>query len=439
MNRLKLAAALIGAVIAAGAPAHAAPVRLSLAPGYKVLPRSERTTIPIKVSLEGISVPSPTTRPTANVAIVIDRSGSMSGEKLEQAKSAAITAVSMLGPDDIVSVISYDDVAQVVVPATKLTSKEQINDQIRRISIGGNTALFAGVSLGAAEVAKFRDSNRVNRIVLLSDGLANVGPSTPSQLGDLGASLRKDGVAVSTIGLGLGYNEDLMTKLAQRSDGNHVFAERATDLAQIFRREFGDILSVVAQNVVVTVTCRPGTRPLRVLGRDAEIYGDRVVTRLNQVYGGQEKYLLFEAEVDPTALSDGRELAAVELSYWDPAVKQQMVDNARAAVELADSRAAVDESIDRQTFAAYYTQLASIASDQAIALADQGKRDDAVRLLEQNAAVAGSAADKLNMPELRRQAEESKKQGLAIRNEPYEKARKQLKYEQYLWENQQAR
>ncbi len=102
---------------------------------------------------------------------------------------------------------------------------------------------------GSSEVRKFINRNRVNRVILISDGIANVGPSSPEALGNLGASLGKEGISVTTIGLEAEYNEDLMTKLAMYSDGNHAFAETPQDLARIFDHEFNDILSVIAQDV----------------------------------------------------------------------------------------------------------------------------------------------------------------------------------------------
>lgn len=251
--------ALLVTTSALAAPFSNSSVRVNLTAGYsKLLSEQVATspiTVPIKVSLFGEGEKSRSDRAPINVALVMDRSGSMSGEKLIHAKEAAISALSLLGSNDIVSIISYDDKPEVVVPATKLTDKEAVIRKISGITEGGSTALFAGVSRGAAELAKFREAGRINRIVLLSDGMANVGPSSPGELGDLGASLQKDGISVTTIGLGLGYNEDLMTNLARRSDGNHIFAERATDLASLFQKEFGGLLSVVAQNVLVTITC----------------------------------------------------------------------------------------------------------------------------------------------------------------------------------------
>ncbi|MHC5083932.1 MAG: vWA domain-containing protein, partial [Planctomycetota bacterium] len=182
----------------------------------------------------------------------------MSGEKIQKAKEAAILAVHRLKSTDIVSVVLYDSDVQVLVPATKLTKKEQIIRQIRTVNAGGSTALYAGVQNGADEVRKFIAANKVNRIVLLSDGLANVGPQSPNELGRLGANLVEEGISVTTIGLGLGYNEDLMSQLAYKSDGGHYFAEHADELAGVFDDEFGRATSVVAQDVTIEIICGEG-------------------------------------------------------------------------------------------------------------------------------------------------------------------------------------
>src|SRR5690606_19740815 len=145
---------------------------------------------------------------------------------------------------------------------------------------------------------------RINRVILMSDGLANVGPSTPSELAELGRKLGGKGISVTTIGLGLGYNEDLMQKLALASDGNHAFAEKPSDLIEIFNSEFGDTLSIAAQEIEITIECRDGFRPKRVLGRQAEIDGKRIKIKLNQLTGGHERYLVVELEADAAKSQD---------------------------------------------------------------------------------------------------------------------------------------
>ncbi len=251
----------------------ASQVKLDVSLGNPTLIAGRKQTTYLKVGLTGFEMSGKAKRTPANIALVIDRSGSMQGEKIQQAKEAARMAVDRLNGDDIVSVIVYDDTVNVLVPATKASDRSTILAGIERIKAGGSTALFAGVSKGAAEVRKFLSRERVNRIILLSDGLANVGPDTPGALGDLGSSLSKEGISVTTLGLGLGYNEDLMMQLAQRSDGNHAFVEHPRDLVKIFNYEFGDVLSVVAQEVLVTIECGEGIRPVKVLGRRADIAG----------------------------------------------------------------------------------------------------------------------------------------------------------------------
>jgi Ca-activated chloride channel family protein len=137
-------------------------------------------------------------RTPANVALVIDRSGSMQGDKIRQAREAAIEAVGRLNGNDIISIVAYDDTVDVLVPATKASDIAVIKNGIRKIKADGSTALFAGVSKCAAEVCKFLARDRVNRIILLSDGMANVGPDSPGALGDLGASLAKEGISVTS-------------------------------------------------------------------------------------------------------------------------------------------------------------------------------------------------------------------------------------------------
>ena len=270
-------------MVTAGSMAFAQRVTLDVSVSNPYLLADSRQTTYLKVGLTGFSLGNESDRSPVNVAIVLDRSGSMEGEKIERAKDAAIMAVNMLDERDIVSIVTYSDGVSVLVPATKIADREDVIRMIRSVFADGSTALFAGVSKGAAEIRKFFDMQRVNRVILLSDGLANVGPDSPSALGDLGASLRREGISVTTIGLGLGYNEDLMFQLAQKSDGNHAFVENTRDLSRIFQYEFSDVLSVVAQEIDISIHCKPGIVPIRVLGRDSDIADGIVYTSINQL------------------------------------------------------------------------------------------------------------------------------------------------------------
>ena len=386
---------VVGVALAAVMTAcDAAQVKLNVGMAKPALLADQKQTTFLKVSLTGFAWTDKTRRTPVNVAIVIDKSGSMTGEKIAKAKEAAIMAVDRLDGNDIVSVVAYDSNIRVLVPATKVADRAAIRAAINQLSAGGTTALFAGVSKGAAEIRKFLDKNRVNRVVLLSDGLANVGPSCPDQLGALGSSLIKEGISVTTIGLGTDYNEDLMTQLARKSDGNHYFARSARQLVQIFKNELGDVLSVCAQEITVQIKCADGIRPVRVLGREAEIAGQNVVAVLNQLYSAQDKYVLLEVEVPATADGKTRPVADEDVSYANMATRTTEKLSSRVAVRFTKSKEVVETNVNRDVTVSAIMLTATDVNKKAVALLDQGKKQEAQKLLLDNARILKENAKK---------------------------------------------
>ncbi|MBN1516870.1 VWA domain-containing protein [Candidatus Sumerlaeota bacterium] len=398
---LLLASAALHLAATAGEAENSQKVKMTSMLSASKLQTGKPQSLYLKVSLTGFKQEAETHRTPVNVALVLDKSGSMTGEKLAKAKEAAIQALSRLRADDIVSVIAYDTTVSVVVPATKMSNRDRIIDQINSIEAEGNTALFAGVSKGAAEVRKFFDNSRYNHIILLSDGLANVGPSTPAELGDLGASLIKEGISVSTLGLGLDYNEDLMAQLSRKSDGNHYFAETADDLERIFNRAFGGTLAVVAQDVEIAIDCEPGMRPVRVLGREAMIDGQRVALKLNQIYSEHEKYVLLEIEAPSGEDKASRKVATVSVNYLN--LMTQEKDSMRQ--ELSVSYTADEElalaSEDREVMIAVVEQISAEKNLLAMTLRDKGEVEKARELLSSNSAYLLFNAGRYNSEKLR--------------------------------------
>ncbi len=392
----------------------------------------------LKIGLTGFRNVSPEKRTPVNVAIVIDQSGSMQGEKIKQAREAAQLALRLLNKDDIISVVAYSNTVSVLAPATKANEKDYISSAIKRIRAGGSTALFAGVSKGAFELRKFLNRNRVNRVILLSDGIANVGPSSPHQLGVLGASLAKEGISVTTIGLGLGYNEDLMTMLAQYSDGNHAFVENAADLVKVFDLEFGDVLSVVAQQVNVRIRCGNGIKPIRVLGREAEINGQQVTISMNQLYGEQEKYVLLEVEVPPTNNVKPLEVASVNLSYDNMQTKKHDALQTSTFVRFTRSEEKVVKSENRKVAIDAVEQMANEKNKSALKLRDQGKVKEAEQVLRSNALYLKQNASRLGSSKLRSYSDETEEDAEQLEGEEWRTTRKKMKKSQYKKEAQQS-
>jgi len=348
----------------------------------------------LKVGLTGCRPDPNDNRPPVNVAFVIDRSGSMQGDRIAQARGAAIMAINRLKADDIASVVVFDHRVDVLVPAQHVTNPRVFTDVVQGINIGGSTAIYEGVLRGSDQVLKNKKLGRLNRVVLLSDGQANVGPSRVDDFNKLGTMLLSQGVSVSTIGLGLGYNEDLMLELARTSDGNHAFARDPSDLINIFNREFNDVLSSCAQTVSIDIDLKPGVRAVKAVSRDGEIAGAKAQFKMNQVYAATEHYVLVEVELDPQlAIAGEQDLGVVKVGYAKPGESSRQTMDARIIGRFTASDDEIKAGIDTKVGEVVLEQVARSRARDAVALRDKGQYDQARQLLLQNAAeIQGYAA-----------------------------------------------
>jgi len=409
-------------------------IQVNTALATPVMLADKKQTAYLRVGLRGFRFQKEKVAPI-NVALVIDKSGSMQGEKIRRARDAAIMAVERMRTDDIMAVVTYSNNAEVLLPATKTTDKESLKTAINRLSAGRSTALYDGVKKGAQEIRKFLDRNRVNRIVLVSDGLANVGPDSPKELGLLGASLGKEGIVVTTIGLGLSYNEDLMTQLAEKSNGNHAFVENAKDLARFFDSEFGDILAVIAQEVKVTITCADGIRPVRVLGKEAEIQGQQVQIALNQLYSEHDHLLLLEIEVPPTKADQDLMLADVKVVYRNMVTDTTDRLNNQVVAIFTTSPQLVKKNTNLNVMIAVLKQQAFAKNELAITLRDLGKIREARQVLLENAALLEDQAKKYDSDTLKKLSEINLNDATNLDN--WERRRKIMRGNNYRGRNYQ--
>ncbi len=441
LTRARPLAALLLSVLALGlAPLKAgeAPVELTAQPSQSVIKSGETSRVFLRVGLRGIRPPEEIERSPANIALVIDKSGSMKGAKIADAREAAIMALGRLTADDTLSVVAFDHNVDVVLPATSASDLPNMRQAIRKIRAGGRTALYAGVETGIDEVLAFLDPYAVNRVILLSDGLANVGPTSPDRIAALGREAAGEGISITTIGLGLGYNEDLMTRLALNSDGNHAFVEHPDDLVGIFNKEFGDVFSVVGQGASVELDFPDGVKPLRTLGRPAEIDGQRVSFNLRQIHGGQQKYLLVEVEVGTSGADGQLEAADVMATYTDMATKKSRTLKDRVTLRLSDQPGTIEASRDKDVLSAAALQIATERSEKAVKLRDSGKVDEARKLLQDNAAYLEERARALSAPALEELAGEQASDAEAMTSGDWTRQRKQMRSRQYKGKTQQA-
>ena len=338
----------------------------------------------LKVSLSGQNVDSKKRVPI-NLAIVIDKSGSMSGQRIEKAREAAILAVNMLNENDTLSIVAYDSKARVIVPATKVDNKLRIIGLINEnIYAEGGTALFAGLSKGIKQVENQLTKDKVNRIILLSDGQANIGPSSVDELSQLAIIAAKKNIAITTLGIGSDYNELLMSSIASYSDGNHVFVNNSADLENVFVHEFTDLMSAIAQDVVITIQLKNGVKPVRLLGRDGVIKGNEITVKMNQLFSNQEKYVLLEVIPDKGKVGQEKTLAQVDLKYDNLLKNKTENETQEVRISYTKDKKMVDDAIHHDVVVETELQKVALENEKALELYNQGKRDEAQQLLREN-------------------------------------------------------
>jgi Ca-activated chloride channel family protein len=368
--------------------------------------RDER--VVIKVGLKGLTVPVMPGRLPLNLAIVLDKSGSMRHQdKMENAKLGAIEIIERLSEDDIISLVVYSDRPQVIVPAQRVRDKYALIEIVSNVYAGGSTALYGGVACGADQVRRNMSWEYINRIILLSDGLANVGPSSTDALANLGGRLEGEGITVTTIGVGLDYNEDLMTALAAQSGGNAYFASNSRELPTIFAEEIGEAMTLTARDIRIRIDCPDGVRPVGVIGRDGEVSGRTMSVKVGKLYGKNEKYALFEVEVAGDESLEELEVAEVNVEYDDPYTNETRNETQSLRVCFdRDEKVVLDEENIEVTKQALLTR-ASEAKREAVALADRGDHKGAAAVLKMNALELEKAAGRCdNDVELLEEAKE---------------------------------
>jgi Ca-activated chloride channel family protein len=360
------------------------------------------------LELTAPAMPNDRRRPPLHLALVLDRSGSMSGEPLETAKRAAAYLVHRLRSDDQLSVVAYDDEVTLVHGLAPVgVDQRLIEHAIGGIWSGGSTNLSGGWLKGVEQLRAIAGGAGPKKVVLLSDGHANVGIHGADGLAKLARGAADDGVSTTTIGFGHGFDEDLMTAMANEGGGNAFFAPGVDDVPGIFAQEFDDLVALVAQNLSVEIRPDGDTvSGVSVLNEYPTVgVPNGVQVQIGDAYGEERRRIVFALDVPSLAtlgpatvaevvvryVSIGDEVAAHELrvpvtvnlvAADDPAAAELDTKVTEEVVILASARAQ-DEARERAQHGDFdgAREILKRAADDLRAIAPNSKRAD--ELLEQ--------------------------------------------------------
>jgi Ca-activated chloride channel family protein len=401
MKRIFISHALFAGVLTLAATAFAdnGLLDLRVTPERDQVLKSDNAEVIFDVNLQGRDSTSARHTPI-NLALVLDHSGSMEGAKIEKAREAACIAIDQLEPSDVFSLVQFDDQVDVLIPAQPVEDKERLKRIVNRIVPGGSTALYAGVQEGAHLLRKYFDEKDVNRVVLVSDGIANVGPSSPSELAELGRDLREKGSSVTTVGLGEDYNEDVMASIAEASGANYYYVKDAEKLPDIFEKELGEVKNAVAQDIRIIIELPDGVEPIEIVGMpDAHFEGNKATVRLGSFYASQRRDILVRCRVKSPE-GDSAEIGRVHVVYAAPGDGKDCQSDAAATVKFTDRQADSDKSVN----ASVATQVAlgenTATRQRALELQDAGKYKDAAKILRAQAGADAKLAPVLKNDKL---------------------------------------
>lgn len=328
-------------------------------------------------------------RPKLNIGIALDRSGSMDGNKMRQAREAAKYCVDELLPTDTFSAVIFDGKVDVLFTNQPATNKEMLKRGIDRIEARGSTALHQGWVQAGLQVSERLSGGGIDRVLLITDGQANVGETRTDRIVQQAKDLAERGISTSTIGIGRGFNEDLLLPMAEAGQGNAWFVEAPQDMVRIFETELKGLVAQVGHTVTLGITPSPGVKVEDMLNDfETDASGGYILPNLR---AGSPLDVLVRLKVPAGEVGEALSAANFELRYTEQATQKLVTVTAKAEVAY-DTAAAVAELRTNDEVLTTVTLLTNArARKEAMEYMDEGEFDDAASILRMVATATDDA------------------------------------------------
>ena len=282
--------------------------------GTPLLLANGQSTVYARIRLTTLARPEKPRGPI-NVALAIDTSGSMEGAAIKEARKAALDMIDALKNGDRLAVIAFHTRTEVLLPSTELDeeSRATVKQKIGQMQAQGTTDMAGGLEAALAEVQSHRIPQGVNRVVLLGDGI----PNNPSPIESTARRALASGVAITTLGLGLDYDETLMGRIAEISGGRYRYVEGADKVVAFFREEMQRIDTVYGRNASAQLVAGPGVRIDAVVGNESSSGGSQAYVSLGDIARGDTRDILVRLTVTPRKAGVPIELLDAEIAFDD--------------------------------------------------------------------------------------------------------------------------
>ncbi len=309
-------------------------------------------------------------RPALNLSLVLDRSGSMAGEKMIQARRTAMFCVDQMLPNDRLSVVAFDDRIDVLFPSEPVTNKQSMKDLISRIEARGSTALHEAWVRGGLTVSENMLETGINRVILVTDGLANVGITSSDEIVTQALGLHERGVSTTTIGIGEDFNEDLLLQMAQSAGGNAWHVVEPDDMQRIFQVELEGLLTQFAHNVSLSLIPADGVSISDQLN-DFELT-ETGRYRLPNLQAGSSLDVVVQLKVPANVAGSVLRLFDVRLGFTPQDARNAEVFKQAHTVEFADANEFQAFPINNEVVKAVQFLMNARARNEAIRFIDLG-------------------------------------------------------------------
>lgn len=375
-----------------GAPAAPGASRVTLAgPGVSgvfalgqgaVLAHGARDLL-AEVRLEGVGDGTAQRMPVA-LAVVLDHSGSMSGEKMVQAREGVISLLERMHDEDFLSVVVYDDTAEVLQPLARVGDiRRSLPPQLRRVEARGGTVIPQAMSMGSSALAS-APGTHVRRVILVSDGQDGSGLSLGQIQSELGRRAN-DRVTTSSLGVGTDYDERFMTGVADAGRGNYAFLRQGEELQGFLTRELEESGATVAENVVASVTLPPGVHFVSSHGAMATSLPGRIELPVGTIFAGERRKVVLALRVEAGAAGTSSSMSA-SVAYQRTVDHSAQTASGAVAIRAVATEAEAVASIDDEIHPDALATVLDARQQQAVVAWQNGDRAQATQLAQANAA-----------------------------------------------------